>query len=230
MAAAFKRYISTALAEAFSYIKNPQENLPVSYRPKSILQSWCAAAIAVVAMMLAIVIIFVVIFAAFSDLVTETVISKPVMPWWVMVLLGPLIEELTFRLPLVRRKAFIAAALFLVSFNLISRFAFSHQFYTTDFLLERAGVSLAAGAVLFFALNKWMSRCSYRGYFYFWAVLFGSAHLFRIDFGTFLPLDYFIVLLYVAKQTVMGLLLGYMRNRNGIASSILFHILNNAIG
>ena len=201
----------------------------MTYRPKSVLKSFCAVAIVVVAMMLAIVAIYVVIFAAFPDQVTETVISKPELPWWVMVLLGPLIEELTFRLSLVRRKAFIAATLFLACFNLVSRLAFSHQFYSTDFLLERAGVSLTAGAVLFLALHKWMSRCSYRGYFYFWALLFGSAHLFRIDFETFLPLDYFIVLLYVAKQTVMGLLLGYVRNRNGIASSILLHILNNAI-
>lgn len=227
---ALTNYIRTSLHEMFEYLRNPQENISMSYQPKSIFRSYSAAITMLVAMFLTILIVMVLLCLCCPNLIHSTLISDiSKYPWWVVAILGPIVEELNCRLSLVRKNALLACSLTIACFNVISRCAFAKEFYTMDFIWARIGVSVVVGTALFLACRKWLMRCDYRLYFYAWAFLFGIAHITRIDFGTLLPLDYVVVLLYLAKQFGMGILLGYVRMKNGIASSIVLHILNNAL-
>lgn len=228
--AAIINYIRTSLNDFLDYVRSPQEDIIISYKPHSILRSLCCAAVVSVSVVLAVLIIGILLFACFPDHINSKLISDvSIYPWWIVIFLGPIVEELLCRLSLVRKKVFLVCSLILLCFNLVSRFAYTGQSYSIDHIWARIGIAIPAGAILFLVSNKWLTRCNYRIYFYGWALIFGTAHLSRIDFGTLLPLDYITIILYVAKQSIMGLLWGYVRMKNGIVSSMLLHILNNAL-
>jgi len=229
MAAIINYYFRASLNDFLGYVRCPQEDITISYKPKSFLRSLCCAAVVSVSVILAVLLVGILLFICFPSHINSKLISDiSIIPCWIVIFLGPIVEELLFRLSLVRKKVFLVCSLTLLCFTLVSKFAFTGQFYSIDHIWLRVGIAILAGTVLFLVGSKWLTKCDYRIYFYGWAFLFGTAHLSRIDFGTLLPLDFITIILYVAKQSIMGLLWGYVRMKNGIVSSILLHILNNA--
>ena len=47
---ALTNYLKTSLREMFEYLRNPQENISMSYQPKSIFRSYSAAIVMLVTM------------------------------------------------------------------------------------------------------------------------------------------------------------------------------------
>ena len=118
------------------------------------------------------------------------------------VIVGPLIEELIFRLYLRYKDNY--ALRFLIS------------------IVSLTGVRNKQKAEKFF-ISLWEKR--YKFIFYFSAVIFGVIHISNYEFS------YAILLLspiLVAPQIILGLIIGYLRIRNGFVLGLLLHSLHNA--
>lgn len=227
---ALTNFIKASLQEMFDYLKNPQEDIQISYQPKSIARSYTAAITTLIAISMVLLITAITLRVCCPNIIHKHLVSDvSKAPWWIVTILGPIVEELFTRLALVRKNAFMACSLTIACFYVISCCAFTGKFYTMDFIWARIGVSILAGGALFLVCRKWLTKCNYRAYFYTLAFLFAIGHITRVNFGTLLPFDYLMMMLYLAKQFGMGITFGYVRMKNGIVSSILLHILNNAI-
>ena len=118
------------------------------------------------------------------------------------VVIGPLIEELIFRLYLRYKNNY--ALHFLIS------------------IVSITGVRNEQKAETFL-ISFWKKR--YKYIFYFSAVIFGLIHISNFEFS------YTILLLspiLVAPQIILGIIIGYIRVRNGFVSGLLLHSLHNA--
>jgi len=215
----------------FSFLKGPYEYCNYSYKPKDLLQTLLLFILIAVGSLLFVLGVKVFLGLCFPKLIAG--MSDNIHPheyvWWVPGLLGPLLEECTFRLPLHRRKTLLFVGLSLLAFEIISKVTYTHLIYTTDHLLLRLGLGLAAGALLTLLLCKPILRCHYGTFFYLSAITFGLVHSTNGHFSEFLPLDYVVMLAYLIKQTLMGVILGYARLRHGLPASVALHMLNNLI-
>ena len=135
--------------------------------------------------------------------IMDMIKSYPVVLLLVLtVVIGPLIEELIFRLYLRYKDNY--ALRFLIS------------------IVSLTGVRNEQKAETFF-ISLWKKR--YKFIFYFSAVIFGLIHISNFEFS------YTILLLspiLVAPQIILGLIIGYSRVRNGFVSGLLLHSLHNA--
>ena len=141
----------------------------------------------------------------------------------------PAIEELMFRLPLKIKSSFIALSIGMILYPLFGFSYFNFNYHSLKPYLF---------AALFFILIplclNWLFvqinlenrlRKNYKVFFYFMATLFAFVHI-----GNFKPLNYHLIFLYpiyVLPQFVMGLSLGYLRNKCGLKYSWLLHGLIN---
>ncbi len=135
--------------------------------------------------------------------ILDMINSYPVVLLLVLtVVIGPLIEELIFRLYLRYKNNY--ALHFLIS------------------IVSITGVRNEQKAETFL-ISLWKKR--YKFIFYFSAVIFGLIHISNFEFS------YTILLLspiLVAPQIILGLIIGYVRVRNGFVSGLLMHSLHNA--
>jgi membrane protease YdiL (CAAX protease family) len=135
--------------------------------------------------------------------ILDMIKSYPVVLLLVLtVVIGPLIEELIFRLYLRYKDNY--ALRFLIS------------------IVSLTGVRNEQKAETFF-ISLWKKR--YKFIFYFSAVIFGLIHISNFEFS------YTILLLspiLVAPQIILGLIIGYSRVRMGFISGLLLHSLHNA--
>ncbi|RBN51697.1 CPBP family intramembrane glutamic endopeptidase [Flavobacterium psychrolimnae] len=135
--------------------------------------------------------------------ILDMIKSYPVVLLLVLtVVIGPLIEEFIFRLYLRYKNNY--ALHFLIS------------------IVSLTGVRNEQKAETFF-ISLWKKR--YKFIFYFSAVIFGLIHISNYEFS------YTILLLtpiLVAPQIISGLIIGYLRVRNGFISGLLLHSLHNA--
>lgn len=215
--------------EFISYIKSPQEGMPYSFGPKSLLKSLWFYLWAVFFVTLGVAIGCTLLGKAFPELMRPMVVGRADAPAWIVAFLGPIIEESSFRLALNRKKVYLAIALSTLTFMLVSSFCFSHSIYTTDHLPVRIGIAVVVGLALTFLLGKFLTTCKFKPYFWFWALLFGSLHLMNANYSGMLPLDFISLILYTATRILMGLVLGFIRMKNSFATSTALHILNNLI-
>lgn len=135
--------------------------------------------------------------------------------------LFPILEEFTFRLPLLLKKNYIFISI--SSFLLFFAFADLAVSICIFFII----------LFLFFSRKHWeyyiinLFSKHYKKYFYFMSIFFGALHI--LNFSEYTPNNLlFIAPLYVLPQFIMGLFLGYIRLKNGIIFSIIAHFLFNA--
>lgn len=147
------------------------------------------------------------------------------------IVLAPIIEEMLFRFHLRYKNLiwlFLYIAMFLVAWSMVSlRFGTVHP-WELALDLQGAIVPLLVFVVCFILMFgfKETYASSYRIVFYVTAIVFALAHIsnFQIE-----PERIFITPLLVLPQFILGLYLGYVRIKRGIASSIFIHAFNNSI-
>ena len=144
-------------------------------------------------------------------------------------LIVPALEELIFRLPLKIKSSFLAISIGMLLYPL---FGFSYLHF--DFASPKAYLFLSLFFIFLPILLNWLFTLinledilikKYKYFFYFSASLFAIVHI-----PNFKPLNYNLIYLYpfyVLPQFVMGLSLGYLRNKCGLKYSWLLHGLIN---
>ncbi len=150
-------------------------------------------------------------------------------PFWLFIIiniLAPLIEELAFRLPLKRKKAFLYIALTVLSYFVICIYK-GYSYYSLDqYLPIRIGGALLLSGVLYFLLKKCYFRSRFSIIVYLNILLFSLLHVLNYSFELAnIPL----LIVKIIPQLFLGLLLSYFRVRLGFLFACGFHILNNII-
>ena len=146
-----------------------------------------------------------------------------------VVIYVPALEELIFRLPLKIKTSFISFSLGMLLYSL---FGFSYTHFEITLLKPYLGVLLFLVS-LPLALNFILKKLNvveliiknYKVYFYLLATGFALVHI-----GNFKPINYNLIFLYpfyVLPQFVMGVSMGYVRNKYGLQYSLLLHSLIN---
>ena len=149
-------------------------------------------------------------------------------PIFFIVVLGPLAEEVLFRLPLNFEKTSIGISLALISYrvsggHLRSFDVSSHSSYI------RIGLILLVFALLAnFTPRAWLEKIKrnyFKHFFYLSAILFGLVHV-----SNFAPYDHAVLFfypLYTLPQFFLGLIAGYLRIRHGFLLGWALHAIVN---
>lgn len=136
--------------------------------------------------------------------------------------LPPILEELTFRLPLTRKRTN-----FMISFVLLASYATSSVIFSTRFPLLWFTILIAASLLLGYFLTKPLQKVRFDVFFYVFAFLFGFMHIFNYAGKITSIAIVLFVFIYFLNKMAMGMFLGYIRIRYSILASIAIHFLNN---
>jgi membrane protease YdiL (CAAX protease family) len=150
----------------------------------------------------------------------------------VIALITPVLEELVFRLGLrnivytlfigplviaapIKGNHWVVMAWFVATQVVL--FVWFKFFVLKSFGKEKLGAKFAFG-------RKYIK--AYKKVFWTYAALFASIHI-----GNYVleDLSHWMVIFYIIPQFIMGLILGYLRIRDGMWSAIFFHVLNNSV-
>jgi hypothetical protein len=145
-----------------------------------------------------------------------------------VVLIGPIIEEILFRLSLNLKKSAIAICISLIIYRLLG-----NRFTAFDFGNIFDYLTLLTSIAVFFLIKNNLSdnfieilKIRYYPFlFYFFAITFALGHV-----NNFAPIQINILWvypIYVLPQFVMGLFFGYIRVKRGIIWSVLLHAAVN---
>jgi hypothetical protein len=150
--------------------------------------------------------------------------------------LGPILEEIIFRLPLIYSRVNISISIgVLIGFYITTLF---HSIYSNYLiLLAKLIVAIIVFGLLYFTLKYFKNLdillqnlfSKYRNIvFYILVLLFCLLHLANL---VYLSSDLFvIILLYLTPKLIGGLICSYLRIKFGLKYSIFVHIGNNSIG
>ena len=145
----------------------------------------------------------------------------------VVLLLGPLVEEIIFRLPLRLRKINLGLAVFIATFWILHSKVFPLDFYAAK-MYQDFGLSVLTVGLVWLAPVRWLQtvQTSYFKYFFYFSVIaFGLMHI--SNFTTLNTEVLFFYPIYVLPQLVMGIFLGYIRIRYSFLYAYIFHALTN---
>jgi hypothetical protein len=145
-----------------------------------------------------------------------------------VVLIGPIIEEIIFRLSLNLKKSAIAICISLIIYRLLG-----NKLTKFDFSAIQDYLVLLISIATFFLIKNILSdnfleilKSKYYPFvFYFFAITFALVHV-----NNFAPIQYnilYVYPIYVLPQFAMGLFFGYIRVKRGIIWSILLHMAVN---
>jgi len=141
---------------------------------------------------------------------------------------GPIIEEMIFRLPLSLKKWHIAVSLFFISYYLFGGKLLINDASAIESLWK---LSLAMLISVIFGFGcpdrvlVYLKQIDFRYYFYISAIAFALFHI-----NSYKPLNgevAFFYPLYVIPQFIMGIFLGFIRLRFSFLHSIMFHSMIN---
>lgn len=160
-----------------------------------------------------------------NDILSNLGLIKGVL---LLTLLGPLFEELSFRLYLSFEKLSISVSLPAIVFSL-SGPVFIVDNVTVYFV--RLAICVFVGLTIYkyfdsLDIKNFISN-HYKAIYVFSAVLFAVVHI-----GNFYSFQYeiwFLYPLYVAPQFFMGLILGWLRIKHGFWWAVLLHVIANGI-
>ena len=141
--------------------------------------------------------------------------------FWLIVLIPPILEELTFRLPLKRSRInFMVPILFI---------CWAASLHSTQYTLLWLLISIPVGLLLGYFLFRPLRKVRYDVFFYVFACLFGFLHIsnYASQITSFAVAIF--VLIYMLNKVVFGMFAGYIRVRYSIFASIAVHFLNNFI-
>jgi hypothetical protein len=177
----------------------------------------------------------------FSKLFQWHVIPYPLLtkfsrfpPFWNVVLIAPILEELICRLSLRFKPLYLAITISVLLFFIIAFYILKvHPFCNTRYILVNTGIIVAVSVLFYFlvkvfkeSFEKFWTRYL-RIIFYSFAIFFGFMHL-----GNFCINHYSILLLsplFIFPYIFIGLNLGFIRLKYGIVFSIFLHGFYNSL-
>jgi len=241
------------LISFFSYLARPDYNIKVSEK-KTRLKAWDV--IRIWALFLFIVFVIGLIINAFLSIfeydeqqhaVVDLLLNQPIYLVLLLSLIwAPVAEELSFRMGMkysAFRFSFATAFILIIIFGIVTEvwsgfanlfpewlFAITEIWGIISFIL----FILIIGLLLGFIFKKWINSKKIEAFylkrfvyiFYGSALLFALLHLFNfLDFKQI----WFLAPLLILPQFILGLILGFVRMKFGLAWAIANHLIHNAV-
>lgn len=146
----------------------------------------------------------------------------------ILLLLPPILEEIGFRLSLIRSKLYVFMSLCVISFLVLSKLGFGIV-YSLDSLILRISVAIIIGIIMFFIMGKSILTAKFSVYFYTLVLAFSLIHCLNYQFSEINTLGSFVyILTYGLIKIPSSIILGYIRLSNGFVPVVCSHILHNA--
>lgn len=145
-------------------------------------------------------------------------------PLWVVLILPPLLEETAFRLPLKRRRAYIALSATLIAFFL-SASVFSTGVYEVTW--PRLAACAAIGIAVWIWGYKFVARINYKAWFWMLAVIFSVLHIINYDLSAMHAGEWLRVTVKEVVKIPSALMFSYARLRHGFAVTVILHFITN---
>lgn len=146
------------------------------------------------------------------------------LPLWVVLLLPPVLEETAFRLPLKRRRAYIALSAAVMMF-FVSAVLFSTRVY--DITWPRLLACAAMVPIAWFWGYKWIAGLRFKTWFWALVLFFAFLHILNYDLGAMGAGEWARVILKEGVKVPSALMFSYVRLRHGFAVSVALHFFVN---
>ncbi len=146
------------------------------------------------------------------------------LPLWVVLLLPPLLEETAFRLPLKRKRAYIALSAVVMMF-FVSAVLFSTSVYDITWLRLLACAVMVP--IAWFWGYKWVSGLHFKTWFWALVLFFAFLHILNYDLGAMGAGEWARVILKEGVKVPSALMFNYVRLRHGFAVSVALHFFVN---
>lgn len=225
------------LQEVVDYLRNPLYKLPTKYTIKNnttyFLKSylWCfLSVVATTALLTALDKILVYcleqpsIYQQFKQ--SNLDIKRSFGPYSIViiVIVGPLIEEVVFRLPLAITKTGISLAISVLTFRLMGN-SFASPDIKSNFYL----ISILLSAIILFLTkytlqDKWLNSLKgnrFKYFFYILTIIFGLVHLSNVKAINFSILPFYPF--FVLPQLVIGFFIANLRMQRGFVWGLFLH-------
>lgn len=146
------------------------------------------------------------------------------LPLWVVLLLPPVLEETAFRLPLKRRRAYIALSAVVMMF-FVSAVLFSTRVY--DITWPRLLACAAMVPIAWFWGYKWIAGLRFKTWFWALVLFFAFLHIQNYDLSAMDAGEWLRVILKECVRIPSALMFSYVRLRHGFVLSVALHFFNN---
>lgn len=160
----------------------------------------------------------------FGETIENSIENAFSFPLWVVLILPPILEETAFRLPLKRRRIYIALSATVVAFFL-SASVFSTMVYEVTW--PRLAVCAAIGGAVWIWGYKLVARINYKVWFWLLAAIFAVLHIINYDLSAMHAGEWLRVTLKEAVKIPSALMFSYARLRHGFAVTVLLHFITN---
>lgn len=148
----------------------------------------------------------------------------------IIVLIGPLYEEVIFRLPLKYKPIYLSLSVFTVSYIFFSSIIFGSNFLELDFSLL---YKLIFSFLLSITVYIWLSNTTKISNF--WAknlrlvyicsiLIFGLSHTLNFELNEG---NYYLLPILISPHLIAAIILNYLRMKFGFIYCFLFHFSNN---
>jgi hypothetical protein len=172
------------------------------------------------------------LFKSTWDLLRSTFSGENYLHPMYVIIVGPILEELQFRLPMNLKKNSICLGLAIFLGNFLMSFLNIPLYYKEFRVLPLVEFLFAYGGLFFVFswmhktfLDKWRMDIPNYVVFYFLSILFALMHLFNyVPLDTNLSFEYLNIVFF---HFISAIALGYLRCHYGLSSSVLSHILFN---
>jgi len=144
----------------------------------------------------------------------------------VVILAGPIYEEIIFRSWLKLKKINVVLFLITLLFFIVKSIIDSRVITLVVLTVLMLGFLILLLTYGRITIEKFISS-KFQYFFYTTAIIFGILHSTNFSGNTYLILAFMPIL--GAPQIVLGVILGYVRMKHGLFYSILFHMLVNTL-
>ena len=215
---------SSRLRDMVQFVISPKDDLALDFKIPSIIKT---------ALWFFIIHISITVVYHFADLLlygetVNTSIENAVqtMPFWLILVIPPIVEEIAFRLPLKRKRLYITLSSAAIMF-FISAIIFSTKVY--DVTWERLLLCAIIALIAWFWGYKLVSKVNFKTWLWILVLSFSILHIINYDLSTMDIGGWIRVILKEAVKIPSALMFCYVRIKHGFGTSVALHFSINLL-
>lgn len=213
---------SSRLRDMVQFVVSPKDDMALDFKLFSIIKT---------ALWLILIHVSITVVYHFADLMfysesAETSIGDSIqtLPLWVVLILPPVLEETAFRLPLKRKRLYIALSCTAIMF-FVSAIIFSTKVY--DVTWERLLLCAIIALIAWFWGCKLVLRVKFKTWLWILVLSFSILHIINYDLSTMGIDGWMQVVLKEVVKIPSALMFSYVRIKHGFGTSVALHFAVN---
>lgn len=213
---------SEKLRDIVGFTLHPQEYCANDFRIVSIIKSFLW--LFIIHMSFSVVYHFADLIFYSKGVETNIGDTMQTLPLWVVLILPPILEETAFRLPLKRKRLYIALSCTAIMF-FVSAVIFSTKVY--DVTWQRLLSCVVVVLIAWLWGYKWILKLNFKTWLWVLVLFFSILHIINYDLSTMDTGELIRVIMKEAVKIPSALMFCYIRLKHGFATSITLHFVIN---